>query len=292
MPILLDYSGISMSSILTQLKHAEPSEDFIRHIILNSIRGYNEKFRRKYGELVVVCDGGSWRKDAFEHYKASRKTNREKSKTDWSEVYRLMNMVKDEIHEFLPYRVMQSKGAEADDIIAVLAQRSQEVEFGETIQPVMVVSSDQDFCQLQKFKNVEQFSHMNKKLLVEPHPTRYLFEHIIKGDSGDGIPNILSAEDTFVSGARQTPITAKKIEAVYAAKTPQALVEVFGEDALQRFNQNRQLIDFDCIPAELKARILDIFDKYPKKDNSKVLNYLVSKNCRQLISCAQDFFIK
>ncbi len=97
----------------------------LRHMILNSIRMYNAKYREKYGQMVIAMDCGSWRKKVFEHYKAKRKTTREASNIDWDGVYAALNNIRDEIRENLPFKVVEVRGAEADDIIGVLVERTQ-----------------------------------------------------------------------------------------------------------------------------------------------------------------------
>ena len=96
--ILIDFSGISIAPVAMGLANAD--ENLIRHMILNSIRMYRQKFKDKYGEVVIVADaGGNWRKDVYPQYKHKRKDARKQSSMDWNEVFRIMNMVKEEIKE-------------------------------------------------------------------------------------------------------------------------------------------------------------------------------------------------
>jgi 5'-3' exonuclease len=186
--ILIDFSGISIAPVAMGLANAD--ENLIRHMILNSIRMYRQKFKDKYGEVVIVADaGGNWRKDVYPEYKAKRKDARAKSKVDWDEAFRCINLVRDELKEHFPYKVIHQWGCEADDAIAEIVKHTQE--FGNH-EEVMIVSADKDFRQLQKYGNVRQWSTATKKFLDEPNPRLYLEEHIIKGDTGDGVPNVLS----------------------------------------------------------------------------------------------------
>lgn len=290
MSILVDYSGIAIASIFSQVKNDKIEESFIRHLILNTLRMYNVKYRAKYGELVLACDGGSWRKTYYSYYKAARRKNREDSTLDWTEIFRILNKVKDEIAEYLPYKVVQAAHAEADDVIGALVTNTQE--FGQ-YEPVMIISADKDFIQLQRYDNVQQFSPMTKKLVTDKNPHRYLFEHIVKGDGGDGVPNILSADEVFVTdGMRQTPIRAAKIEEWYAAYQKDNMKAVLDENAYRNYVRNRTLIDLECTPSDLRQVILDTYSKCPSVGNSKVLNYLISNRCNMLISCAEEFFVK
>lgn len=283
--VLVDYSGIAMASVFSQGNQAL-DESFIRHMILNSLRMYNSKYRKEYGGVVIACDGGSWRKKVFPQYKAARKTNREASDLDWDEIFRIMNTVKSELSEYFPYSVIQTQDAEADDIIATLAHNTQE--FGNH-EPVMIVSADKDFIQLHKYKNVKQFSPATKKLITEKDIKRYTFEHIVRGDSGDGVPNVLSGDNTFVNGDRQTPLMKAKIDLWY--KTPESdLPRVMGENIYRNYLRNKAVISLDEIPKDIYDRVLHQVNETPLVGNSKIFNYLIEKRCTQLIRSAQEFF--
>ena len=279
--IIVDYSGIAISNIFTQ-KDAL-SENLVRHMILNSLRMYNVKFRGKYGQMVLACDGGNtWRRNLFPQYKASRKKNREEGGLDWPEFFRILTMVREEIKQNLPFKVLHLDTIEADDIIATLVERTQE--FGKN-EPVMIVSADKDFIQLQQYSNVSQFSPMTKAFVKEKDPIRYLQEHIIRGDSSDGVPNILSGDNVFVNGERQTPISSKKVDAWIEGWSD--LTKVMDEQTLRNLQRNRALIDLSNIPESKKSLIINSFEI--AKTNSNVLNYLVNKRCSNLIECAAEF---
>ena len=278
--ILIDYSGIAISNIFA--RKVTVSEDMVRHMILNSLRMYNLKYRKEYGTMILACDGGSWRKQIYPQYKANRKTSRDASGLDWQEFFRILGMVRDEVKEHLPYKVVHIQGIEADDIIGALTEKTQN--FGEH-EPVMIISADKDFIHLQLYSNVRQFSPMTKAFVKEKDATQYLFEHIIRGDSGDGIPNVLSPDNTFVDKIRQKPISAKKIEQWGASRN--ALDKVMDESTYRNFQRNQALIDLSKVPQDKKALIINTFESV--KPNSNVLNYLISKRCTQLIECAEEF---
>jgi hypothetical protein len=286
--IICDFSGISIATIFSQPK-ASLNENLIRHMILNSLRMYNTKYRDEYGKMILACDSNSWRKDVFKEYKASRKTSREKSDLDWSEIFNIINNVKSEIEEFMPYPVLQVRGAEADDIIATLVECTQEFGCNEK---VMIISSDKDFAQLQKYKNVEQFSPSLKKKIVEKNPQRVLFEHIIRGDDSDGVPNVMSNDDVFVSGSRQSPIRSTSIDKWWSESQTKQPHEFLSEDVYRNYLRNKNMIDLSCIPSHISEAIKDEYKSKQTKSNSKVLNYLISKRCNQLVGSAEEFFIK
>lgn len=281
--ILLDYSQIALSNIIVQKLN---DENMIRHMILNSIRMYNKKYRDEYGQMVICADGANtWRRSYFPEYKAHRKKNRDESSQDWSEIFRILNLVRDEIRENLPYKVIHIEGCEADDVIGTLALQTQE--FGQH-EPVMVISSDKDFIQLQKFNNVKQFSPIQKKLVTDPNPRKYMFEHICKGDKGDGIPNILSPDNAIIDEIRQSPMTKKKME--YWADNADNLKEVMTNEEYRNYIRNKTLIDLTEVPEVHQQLIINTFMEQKPAHRMKVLNYLIKKRCNLLIECVEEFY--
>tara|TARA_Y100000590_G_scaffold170750_1_gene195381 strand:+ start:3523 stop:4380 length:858 start_codon:yes stop_codon:yes gene_type:complete len=284
--ILLDFSNIIVGSIMVAHKipnEERTSEDFIRHLVLNSVRNYRTKYKAKFGEIVVCTDNmSSWRKDEYKYYKAHRKIKREKQDKegmDWSALFQTINKIILEIDEFFPYKVVSVPHAEGDDIIAVLAALEREKS--------IIISSDKDFTQLQKYKSIKQYSPIQKKMLSVSDPYKYLKEHIIRGDKGDGIPNILSADDCIVEGVRQKPISKKKLEVWMKAKP-----EDFCKNGMaEKWERNRKLIDFDCIPSELVKAIVNEFDKEKAPKQDQLLNYFISKRLKYLMEHIGDFTI-
>ena len=284
--ILLDFSNIIVGSIMVAHKipnEERTSEDFIRHLVLNSVRNYRTKYKAKFGEIVVCTDNmSSWRKDEYKYYKAHRKIKREKQDKegmDWSALFQTINKIILEIDEFFPYKVVSVPHAEGDDVIAVLAALEREKS--------IIISSDKDFTQLQKYKNLKQYSPIQKKMLSVSDPYKYLKEHIIRGDKGDGIPNILSADDCIVEGVRQKPISKKKVELWMKAKP-----EDFCKNGMaEKWERNRKLIDFDCIPSEIVKAIVSEFDKEKTPKQDQLLNYFISKRLKYLMEHIGDFTI-
>lgn len=282
--ILLDFSGIAIAPIVMGQAHHDDT-NLIRHMILNSVRMYRQKFR-DYGEMVIVADaGGNWRKDVYPEYKTKRKSNREKSKIDWNAAFANINMVLEEIKTNMPWKVVQQWGCEADDSIAEITKWTQE--FG-NYEKVMIVSADHDFIQLQKFDNVSQFSPNTKKPVKTDNPRLYQMEHILKGCSGDGVPNVLSDDDTFaVEGKRQNVLSKKKKEALL--EDPHAL----GETVYRNYLRNKKMIilteESEC-PDVVKKEIINKFETQEVPARSKVLPYLINKQCRLLVEVVEEFF--
>jgi hypothetical protein len=256
-------------------------EGLVRHMILNTIRTYVKKFKDSYGpEVVIACDNKNyWRRDIFPHYKASRKKTREASGHDWNAIFECLNKVRDELRDHSPYKVITVDTCEADDIIATLVEKYSNNE------KVMILSSDKDFAQLQKFSNVEQYSPILKKYIKEPLPAAQLKQLIIRGDKGDGIPNILSADDVFVAGGRQKPITETKIIS-WMNQSPK---EFCNEEMYRNYIRNEILIDLTKIPQNLQDEILHKYEDTKSKTKQDFMNYMIANRLKNLLEVLDDF---
>lgn len=258
-------------------------ENLIRHSVLNTIRSLNMKFGEEYGEMVIATDNKNyWRKKVFPYYKASRKKMREESDIDWNLLFGTINTVKEEIIEYFPYKVIDVDGAEADDVIGVLCKNFSKFE------PVLILSSDKDFIQLQRYPNVKQFSPMMKKFVKHHNPLEYIREHTIMGDRGDGIPNFLSEDDIFLQeGKRQKSVSKKKLaEWLDLSKKPE---ELFNEDQMVGFTRNAMLVDLSNTPKDIEEGILEAYKQEPKGNMQKVFNYMVKNRMKILRESIQDF---
>jgi hypothetical protein len=281
--ILVDYSGICLASILI---NKTLDEGMIRHMTLNSLRMYNKKFRDDYGQMILACDGANnWRREYFPQYKANRRTGREESTFDWNEAFRILHTIQNEIKENFPYKVIHLEGCEADDIIGTLVEHTQE--FG-NYEDVMIVSSDGDFKQLQRYDNVKQFSPMFKKFVVDDNPRVNLLDKILKGDSGDGVPNVLSDDDVLVEGRRQTPLSKKKKDTIIEDLAEGELL--YAASWYRNYCRNEKLIDLTKTPDDLKKNIINSYEEQdPWNNKGKVFPYLVAKRMNRLIESVQEF---
>ena len=276
--ILLDNTQIILASIFIHYKTPqEVNSDIIRHTTLNTYRMYRKMFGSEYGELVICQDAGnSWRKDIFPQYKINRKKNRSKD-YDWEKIFEIMTEIRNEVAEIFPYKSIRVERCEADDVIATLAKHYHSIE------PVMIVSSDKDFVQLYRYPNVKVYSPSQKSIIVCKDPETTLFEHIVRGDSTDGIPNILSDDDTFaVDGKRQKPLSAKKLDAWSTAKQ-------FPVEYNSNWERNQKLVDLSYIPEEYERNILSEYIIPPNGDRSKIFDYFVKNKLKGLMDNIQDF---
>ena len=279
--ILMDMNQISLASLMMHqhmTKSDEVEEDAVRHMILNSIRMYRTKFNDEYGEVVLAYDSRHyWRKEHFPEYKAGRKKSRNSDDKDWNRIFEVLNNIKAELKDTFPYKFLEVYGAEADDIIAVLAKKYQN-------EKIMIVSGDKDFIQLQKYSNVKQYSPIQKKFVNGHDPYTYIKEHVLRGDKSDGIPNVLSPDNTFVDEMRQRPLGQKKIDGLLSQD-----VDDYPDEIKRNYQRNVMLIDLDNVPSELEDKILDEYTSAPCGDRSKLFNYFIQNKLKTLTENISDF---
>ena len=278
--ILIDLSQIMVASTMMSMGKDQTEVDIkmIRHMILNSLRMYRQKYHVEYGELVLCCDGrNSWRREHFPLYKAGRKTTRDSSSKDWTQIFESLDTIKSELKEYFPYKYIEVEAAEADDVIGVLAKSWNE--------PIMIISSDKDFIQLQVKENVKQYSPITKKIVNNVNPAKYLKEHILRGDSSDGIPNFLSADDCIVEKIRQAPITKKKVE-LWIDQNPE---DFCNEEQLRNYHRNMKLIDLQYTPSNIVDQIGKQYDEIPKGKRSGLLNFFIERKLNNLIQDIGEF---
>lgn len=280
--IIVDLNQVMISTLMMQIgnhKNIKIEEDLVRHMVLNSIRSHKMKFGDEYGELVIACDDKNyWRKQVYPYYKANRKKERDASELDWNAIFDVLNKIRQELKDYFPYKVIQVESAEADDIIATLVK---EYAYREKI---LILSGDKDFGQLQKYPNVKQYSPVMKKYITCTNPDLFLKEHIIRGDSSDGIPNFLSPDNVFVMGGRQAPVTSKKLS-TWIMQEPE---EFCNENMLRNYKRNQQLIDLDFVPDDIAEQVLEQYNGQ-KKDRSKLFNYFITHRLKNLIESVGDF---
>ena len=278
MALLVDFSQIVIGSYMTAAKYADVDMDVIRPAVLNTLRIYRNKFVSEYGELILCCDDRhTWRKDIFPNYKASRKKTRKVSGVDWNNLYECLNQLKDELRQWFPYKLIQVEKAEADDIIAILVNLIQE--------RTLILSSDKDFVQLQTF-NIRQYSPMQKKFVDSESAERSLHEKIVRGDVGDGIPNIMSDDNVFIDeGRRQKPVTKKKVDAWYELEPDMYCTA----EMLRNYKRNKQLVDLGEVPDSIRLNIIKQFETTQVGERSRLLTYFVNHRLKNLTESLSEF---
>lgn len=282
--ILVDLNQVLISNLMQQI-NSNPKisldEDLIRHMVLNSLRSYTRQFKQKYGQVVICCDSKKyWRREVFPFYKSNRKKDRDASALDWTAIFEILNKIRDELKEYFPGRVIEVEGAEADDIIGTLTVRASANE------EVLILSSDKDFVQLQKYPNVSQYSPILKRYIQTDNPHQYIKEHIIRGDRGDGIPNFLSADNVFALGERQKTINSKKLSE-WISKAPEEFCT--NDTMLRGYKRNQMLVDLDYIPDTIRQKIVEAYDNAKVGSKQKLMTYFIEKRLRNMIEVLDEF---
>ena len=279
--IIVDLSQVMLSNLMMQLgnhTNAQIEESMVRHMVLNSLRSYKQKFGDEFGELVIACDNTNyWRKQLFPYYKANRKKNQENSEMDWKAIFECLNKIRAELKEYFPYKVIDIEAAEADDVIATLVN--------DVIVPegFLILSGDKDFIQLHKHDNVKQYDPVRKKWISHDNPDRYLIEHILKGDSGDGVPNVLSSDNCFVVGERQKPLTSKKIINIIEN------IDNLDGPLYRNYQRNKKLIDLSEVPDEISTKVIDSYRSQENKKRDKMFNYFIANKLKHLMEHIGEF---
>jgi len=279
--IIVDLSQVMLSNLMMQLgnhTNAQIEESMVRHMVLNSLRSYKQKFGDEFGELVIACDNTNyWRKQLFPYYKANRKKNQENSEMDWKAIFECLNKIRAELKEYFPYKVIDIEAAEADDVIATLVN--------DVIVPegFLILSGDKDFIQLHKYDNVKQYDPVRKKWISHDNPDRYLIEHILKGDSGDGVPNVLSSDNCFVVGERQKPLTSKKIINIIEN------IDNLDGPLYRNYQRNKKLIDLSEVPDEISTKVIDSYRSQENKRRDKMFNYFIANKLKHLMEHIGEF---
>lgn len=282
--ILVDLNQVLISNLMVQTRNkadVKPNLEMVRQMVLNSLRGFNLKFKDEYGDMVLCSDAADpWRREIFPLYKHGRRKGRVDSDTDWDNIFDIMATIKKELVDNFPYKVMHVDNAEADDIIATLIKKQEDMIY-------LIISGDKDFIQLHHYGNVYQFSPILKGFIGEQDdPIAFLHEQIIKGDRSDGVPNVLSKDDIFLEqGVRQRPINKKRMAEFGNIETNMTI----DAEIKKNYLRNKKLIDLAEIPEHIENRIINSFTNYKVKDRSLLLPYFMKNKMKTLIEQVNDF---
>ena len=284
MAILADYNQVMLASLFASIgnhHNVDLDENLIRHMFLNSLRLNRKKFTEEYGEIIICADNKNvWRRDYYPYYKANRKKNRDASDLDWNALFECLHKIKAELVEFFPYKVIDIERCEADDIIGtIIHEEGTELNTGS--EKFLVLSGDKDYIQLHRYANVDQYDPVRKRWIRNDNPDKYLSEHIFKGDVGDGVPNILSADNCLAVGERQKPMTQKRMSLLKNGE--------MDEETRLRYNRNKKMIDLAEIPDEYKTQILEEYSKEEPVGRELLFNFFIKKKLKHLITDIQDF---
>jgi hypothetical protein len=280
--LLLDLNQVVISGLQSQVKSNRINvlnKDLCRHLVLNSIRAIVYKFKRDYPNVIIAADSRKyWRKEVFPFYKAGRKKAREKSTLDWTLIFEVLDEVRTDLINIFPYKVVLVDRAEADDVIGTLVPRLS------AHGNVLIASSDGDFKQLHKYGNVKQYNPMLGIYVTSPNPELELKEKILQGDRSDGIPNILSEDNVFVSEKRQNVLSSKKKSAFLSLNFSDSSIEHY-----RNIMRNQLLIDLTFIPQDIKDKIVEEFESEQTGSKQLLMKYFIEKRLSRLLECIDEF---
>lgn len=289
--IIIDFNQVVLASFFAAVKqhtNIAIETSMVRRMTLNSMLGILRKFKNH--EVVIASDSRqTWRLEYFPHYKATRKANREESDVNWADIYSSLNTIREELQEHFPYTFIQVDGCEGDDIIGTLClnlHEGRDFTTGDLNSETIIVSRDKDFKQLQRYPQVSQYDSVNNKWLKESDGASFLEDHIIRGDRDDGIPNILSDDDTFVDpNKRQGRMTQKRFDELWGC-----IQDDPNHKYYRNYIRNKTLIDLTMTPENLQREIMKIFHDGPLvKDKSKLMPYMAKHRLSSLLEHLNDF---
>lgn len=281
------------------------SKNMIKHSVFNSIRANYVLHKKRFGDMILCCDSetGYWRKDYFPNYKCQRTEAKKNAVTDikWGFVNEVKAELIDDLDKYFPFTVISVSGAEGDDCIGVLTKyitenvkEDEEDIFGDvSAEKILILSSDRDNFQLQKNKNVSQWSPQEKKLLKCDNPTHALIEKIVRGEAGptsDSIPNVRMGDDTFITRTRQKPIKEEYLQSFLNSDDPISICKT--PEEIHNFLRNEKLISYDKIPTELCGKIIDSYLEKSSRKHSKMglMGYFTSNKMVNLLGSITDFY--
>jgi 5'-3' exonuclease len=286
MAILIDYNQVMLANLFASIgnhTNVEVDEDLIRHMFLSSLLRIRKKFNEEYGEIVLCADSKNvWRKEVYPYYKANRKRSRDESDLDWNQLFNVMHKIRDEVRDNFPYKVLWIEHCEADDIIATICH-DHGTELNTGSEKYLIVSGDKDYIQLHIYANIAQYDPIRKRWIKNNDPNKYLQEHILRGDSGDGVPNVLSPDNCLALGERQKPMTSKRLNVLMEG------TENMDEETLRRYHRNKMMIDLNEVPDKFKTIIRNEFNKEKDIGREGLFNYFVKNKLKNLMTDIQDF---
>lgn len=300
--ILVDFSQIVFSGVHVDLSRdlkkgsSDPkgNKQLIKHMVFMMLLGFRKRFGKEYGKMVLCADGKDyWRKEFFPAYKGHRKHDRKASTLDYSLIYESINELKDDIRENFPWVLIEVDGAEGDDVIAVLTKYTQSNElvqdglFSDEPQKNLIISSDGDLVQLQKYDKVVQWNNQHKKWVSTANVHEYLIEHIAEGDTGDNIPSVMTPDQWAVD--RSAGVKPKRQSSLKASLvrdlTLNDPMQILPKNLHGNWFRNQKLIDLEFIPTEIQDKILDTYKEYEvKSSKTRLMNYFMQNKMAKLLS--------
>lgn len=255
-------------------------ENNVRSDVIEKIHKYSKENGAKFEDAILAFEGGSWRKKIYPYYKANRKVKKEEN----HDLIEFSNKFVKELKEVFPFMFLQQRWCEGDDIISIVAR------YKHVDDTLVIISRDHDFLQLignrvylynpfkKEYVTKERvYEHSSKKdIFVEwnlrtPEDAAMMRRfHVLRGDAGDGIPNIISDDDVFVNPTKkQRPFGPKRILDKFFTndeeKNKLEMKKIFQEHD-KNCKRNQKLIDLRSTPKQLVELVLNQIRNHKSKE--------------------------
>ena len=245
--ILIDANHSIMRTLAMNKDKVSEQPEFIAHLFINQILAFSNKLGGSKKNRVVICfDSASWRKKYYienkpkDYGQETYKGNRVKDESvDWKKIFELVDQVSSCLKNYSDFDVMRVQEAEADDIIAILANKYKDQE------TIWIASSDKDFIQLQETPKVNIYDPLKQQFKPSVDKEFYKKIHIMIGDSSDNIKAIKErlGEKTAIKMINELDVLLQTSPSMR-----------------ERYEFNKNLIDFECIPSYISERIVNEFE--------------------------------
>jgi len=231
---------------------------------------FSIKQAKTCSELVFAIDGKrheTWRNHIWKNYKTNRDKKRPSDKNiDWDQVMSQYLKFSQELANNFPFKIIQYKLAEGDDIIATIVMNSPQKHY--------IVSVDKDYLQLYEPNRVEIYSPLKQSTIAHPNPQHFVIEQCLLGQAKDNIYNIKTPLD-HPEGKRKIGFGPKALEKVMVVGYKKWLKDNGLEE---RFEFNRKLMDFKKIPKELQTIIMKKYQQDNKPDPNRMYKFIEKQN--------------
>lgn len=328
MKLLVDLSPVLYGNIFSATNEAEKLNfkkdsngnynfDLYKNVFIFKVFEELSLLKNKFqADDVIICvDAGNyWRKDVWKGYKHKRKEQRDKTAVDWVKAQKANKEIIQMLHN-TSFKVIEVPKSEGDDIVFILSEY-----LALKGEDVVIYSSDHDFIQCLEHNNVKFWrttrtqGMQNSKFyeLNEGELVHIILDHVIGGDSGDGINNI-KGYSRFSSKFKEKYPNKTELE-VYSKrfeldelfkktygvsayshprygykmflKSKKTLEQLLEENPIYKLNYklNRQIALPEGIPADITSKIIGCYENYNHpKSYFKLQNYFVETKTPELI---------
>jgi 5'-3' exonuclease len=248
-----------------------------RHLLMNSLMAPIHK--GDYDEIIIAYDNKNyWRNDIYPEYKAQRKKARDDSTIDFDAFFVEFDEFINEFMELYPvFKHVRVDRCEADDIIAVISKYHSGL--GNN---VIIYTSDGDFKQLLKYKNITVYNPIKKKNMTSLNPDKELKIKCIMGDKGDNIFAIknrcgIKTAEKILNDPNFTLMMLDYYSENNENKESKLTEEEL--DMAKKYELNQNLINFDNIPVYIKNNIMKEYESLTieKIKEGKIINWMNEK---------------